>query len=648
MDYNVIANIKTLALDMINEAGSGHPGITLGAAPILYTLFANHMNINVNDEHWINRDRFVMSAGHGSALLYATLYMAGYNITKEDLANYRQLNSKTPGHPEYLKTPGVDISTGSLGQGFASAVGMAISSKILGVKTKVSNGKKLIDYNVYVLCSDGDLMEGISSEAASIAGTLKLNNLIVLYDSNNISLDGKTNLTFNENIRKKFEAMGWNSIYVKNGDNIKSISKAISKAKSSNKPTIIEIKTIIGKGSQMQNTNLVHGNLLKQSDLENIKANLFIPNENMFINDELREYMRKKIMVRVDKKYREWGEHFNNLKQDKDYQEIFMKNDFNLLNHDFSFENDFKEEMRITNQRIMQVISDNVFNFIGGSADTAMSSKTYLDGNDLTFNNYEGKNIWFGVRENAMGAILNGLATTYFKPYGATFLAFADNLKPSIRMSCLMNLPVTYIFTHDSVSIGQDGATHQPVEQLAMLRSIPNLAVFRPCDANEIIGCWNVILNSNSPAALIISKEEVPILNVTKKEQVDKGAYIVENEHKKLDGILIATGTEVHTALNIARDLYLEHDIELRVISMPCKELFLKQPKEYQERIIPTGYKKIVIEAGSKFGWEGFVYNDKYLFTVDNFGVSAKKDDVLKYCNFDYNTIKEKILNLYK
>lgn len=658
MHNQIINNIKTLGIDMISQAKSGHPGIVLGAAPILYTLYAKHININVSDPNWFNRDRFVMSAGHGSALLYATLFMAGY-LTLDDLKNFRKINSKTPGHPELGITPGVDISTGPLGQGFATAVGMALASKKLNQELKfpkksfLEAEESLIDHKVYVLCSDGDIMEGITSEAASIAGNLKLNNLIVLYDSNNISLDGNTDNTLKDNTLDKFKAMNWNTIYVKNGNDVKSIDHAISSAKKSNKPTIIEFKTIIGLGSELENSNLVHGKPLSNIDVERLRIKLNIPNTPFYVNNVAKENFQKQIAIRSNEAYSAWSNHYNRFMengQKEKYAFLFKSQEpFNILSYDFRLETDLKEATRVTNQKIMKIIASNLYNFIGGSADLATAAYTYLeDFGNITDMDYRGRNILFGVREQSMGAILNGISTYHYHVFGSTFLSFSDYLKPSIRMSALMSLPVTYIFTHDSINIGQDGPTHQPIEQLASLRAIPNLNVYRPCDANELIGSWNQILNSNHPNCLILSKIDAQNLNTSRKELVQNGAYIIKQEEQKIDAIVIATGTEVHTAIHIARELFQKYQIDLRIVSMPCMEEFLSQPKEYQEQILPLGYKKIVIEAGSPFGWEKFVYNDKYLICLNQFGKSGTKDEILKEMNFDYESIKNKILEILK
>jgi len=661
VDGKIIANIKTLGLDMIDKAGSGHPGIVLGAAPIIYTIFAKHMNINTTDDNWISRDRFVMSAGHGSALLYATMYMAGYDISIDDLKHFRRKGFKTPGHPELNVTPGVDISTGPLGEGIASAVGMALGEKIIKEKfilpsnSKIFADRNLVNYNVYVLCGDGDLMEGVNYEAASLAGTLNLDNLIVLYDSNNISLDGDTSNTFTENVLDRFKAMGWNTIKVVDGNSVNDIDKAISSAKRSGKPSIIEVKTVIGNGSMKAGTNSVHGKCLEKDDIANIKRTLGIPETPFYVDEEAKKSFAKQITERSNVKYELWArlynEYKNNIKlNETDVLDLYMKeNPIDLFKYNWTFNLEEKMATRDSNNEILREIAKIVPNLIGGSADLGSSTKTYLTSeDDIKDDHYNGRNIWFGVRENGMGSILNGLALSGFKVYGSTFLCFSDFMKPAIRMSALMNLPVNYIFTHDSINVGQDGPTHQPIEQLAMLRSIPNLNVYRPADANEVLGSWNMMLNSKNPNALILSRQDDKNLSVTDGKKVSLGAYIVRREIGQLHGIIIATGSEVQTSLLIANELYEKDGIDLRVVSMPCQELYLKQSEEYKKEILPMGYKTIVVEAGSSFGWYRFVYNEKYLMTIDKFGLSGTREEVLDYCDFTYDKILEKIKKLFK
>lgn len=660
MDKDIINNIKILGIDMINEAKSGHPGIVLGAAPIIYTLYAKHINVNVNDPSWINRDRFIMSAGHGSALLYATLFMAGFSLTIDDLKKFRRLGSKTPGHPENFVTPGVDMTTGPLGQGFASAVGMAIAGKKLGQKfyfpkkSKLGRNRPLIDYNVYVLCGDGDLMEGISYEAASLAGSLKLDNLIVLYDSNNVSLDGETKNVFDENIGARFEAMGWCVEVVKDGESVVSIDKAITKAKENEKPTLIEITTIIGKDSMEQGKNITHGAPLAREDILAIKALYGMKDEDFVVNEEYRKNFSKMVSERGQKKFEDWNvtyiDYVKTIAEGDAKKMQLLTNNNNKINlFDLTFETDLKESPRDTNSKIIGEIGNRLPNFIGGAADLSSSTKTYLENKgDITSENFTNRNIKFGVREHAMGAIANGLSLVKYNPFVSTFLVFSDYLKPSIRMSALMNLPVYYIFTHDSINIGQDGSTHQPVEQLAMLRSIPNFTVFRPADAHEIVGSWQYMINNGGSSSIVLSRNEVPLLKTTDATLVEKGGYIVRQETKNIHGIIIATGSEVATAVYIANQLFEATHLDIRVVSMPCRELFKKQSKEYKDSILPRGAKTIVVEAGSKLGWEGFVYSDKYLITIDDFGISGTKDEVLTHMNFNYEQIKKRIEELLK
>lgn len=654
MDNKTISNIKSLGIDMIDQAGSGHPGIVLGAAPLIYTVYARHMNINTVDPTWICRDRFVLSAGHGSAMLYATLYLAGFNISLDDLKNFRRVGYKTPGHPEFGHTPGVDMTTGPLGQGIASAVGMAIGEKILENKFKLSDGKPLINYNVYALVGDGDLMEGVSYEACSLAGTLNLDNLIVLYDSNNISLDGDISNTFTENVIERFNAMGWHTEKVLNGTNVEDIDKAINRSKKSGKPSLIEVKTIIGNGSVNAGKNIVHGKCLSKEDIRSVKRGLDIKDEPFYVDVNNMNKFRNQIVERSARKYELWARNYrefmNNSKEDviEVFNSFFNPKKIDIINTDFNLDKGIKEATRVTNGKIMTTISKNIHNFIGGSADLSSSTNTYLkDMQDIKDNHYFGKNIWFGVREHSMGSILNGLALSGFKPFGSTFLTFSDYMKPAIRLSALMNLPVNYIFTHDSINIGPDGPTHQPIEQLAMLRSIPNLMVFRPADANELIGCWDVMLNSSGPNALVLSRQDVRTLPSTVPEYVKYGAYPVRKERKQLHGIIIATGTEVFTSLLIVEQLYNEIGLDLRVISMPCQELFLMQQERFKNSLIPGGTKTIVVEAGSSFGWYRFVINEKYLMTIDKFGISGTKGEVEDYCDFTFEQIKERIRNLF-
>lgn len=649
MDIRVINGIRSLAVDMINEAGSGHPGVCLSAAPTIYTLFANHLNFNKDDASWINRDRFVLSAGHASALLYSTLFYSGYPISLEELKKFR--NGKLPGHPELNRKIGVETTTGPLGQGFANAVGMAMAEEYL----RDLLGKDLINNYTYVFVGDGDLMEGISYEAASLAGSLNLGHLIVLYDSNNVTLDGKTNKVFDEDILKRFSSMGWHTEVVTNGEDFASIDKMIAKAKSVvDKPSIIEIKTIIGIGTSVAGTNKVHSGILSQEDTNMIKEKMNLTKVPFHVSKEAVTYYREKIEARVKVIYNEWATRYNNvMEKDEKRRKILEALEtgnikLNLKNIKINFDQNILEDFRITNGKLMNTISELTPVFIGGSADVASSTKTYLeDGKDFKINSNSGKNIHFGVREHAMGGILNGLALSGLRPFGSTFLAFSDYLKPSIRISAMMNLPVTYIFTHDSISVGQDGATHEPIEQLGSLRMIPNLTVYRPADVNELVGTWDSIINKKSPSVLIIPKEEKGMLTNSKIDKVNKGAYIIKKEEGRLAGILVATGSEVETAIKISNSLSMK-GIMTRVISMPSVELFNKCENEYKNELFEVGAKVIVIEASNDPVWNEFVYNKKYLLTLNEFGISDTKENVLKHFEFDYESLLDKVEKLLK
>lgn len=651
-EEKIVDQIRSLGIDMIAEAGSGHPGIVLGAAPIIYTLYANHLRIDPKNPDYYNRDRFIMSAGHGSALLYSTLYMAGFPLTLDDLKEFRKLDSKTPGHPEYKKTPGVEMTTGPLGQGFATAVGVAMAEANL--RAQFNKGKKeLIDFNTYVLCGDGDLMEGVSYEAASLAGTLKLNKLIVLYDSNDTCSDGKTTQCFTENVAMRFISQGWNVITVSDGNNIEAINKAIEEAKTSpDKPTLIEIKTVIGKYSKLEGSNLSHGAPLDKEDISNIKEKMQIRDIPFTISQLTMDDFQNMINSRC----KNLSEKFNKAVEDMDEESKnllldFMNNNKPIDIKDVIYEapEEKEESPRVTSGKILSSIVPKFQTTIGGSADLFTPTKTYIqEVGDFTSENYAGKNIFFGVREHAMGAILNGLALCGYHPYGSTFLSFSDYLKPSIRMAAMMNLPVTYIFTHDSISVGPDGATHQPIEQLTSLRSTPNLEVFRPADANEVIGVYRTIFEKKSgPSVISLSRNSLPILETTKISEVKRGGYTVFDPERKLSGILIATGEEVHLAIEVAKRLKVK-GMDIRVVSMPCIKRFEEESQEYIDSVLPVEVRKIVIEAASSMSWNSIVFNKKYLITLDEFGTSGSKEDVYKKYGFDIDTLEEKVENLLK
>lgn len=649
-EKRIVNDIRLLALDMINAAGSGHPGIALDAAPTLYTLFAYHLKFDLERKAWCNRDRFVLSAGHGSALLYSTLYYLLDEFNLEELKNFRKINSQCTGHPEYNLNNRIEVTTGPLGEGFATSVGLAIGEKYL---ESTFNKKKNIvfDYKIYTLVSDGDLMEGISYEAASLAGNLGLDNLIVLYDSNGVTADGDLDKAMYENIPDRFASMNWEVIKVKDGENIGEISNAIEKAKKSKKPVLIEIKTTLGIYSKYEGTNRIHSNLDKE-DLEEIRIKLkggpaFTYSENdrnnamKFIKDGTEDY------------YRDWYSEYemyiaNATDSERDKINLVIENEKISLDIAAVIDTSkiFEDKaMRDINYQIMNVISTFIPNFMGGSADLFCSTKTYLKGkNEFSVDDYSGHNINFGVRENLMGAVLNGLALTNIRSYGSTFLAFSDYMKPSIRMSAMMNLPVTYIFTHDSVRVGEDGPTHEPVEQLGALRSIPNLSVYRPADYKELMGSWTNILREGKPAALILPRGHNNTMKYTNPSKVARGGYVISEVRTRLDLVIIATGSEVELAVNIKEEL-LKNYIEARVVSMPNMNLFLKQDKEYQEQVLPTGYRRMVIELSNDANWYRFISSDEDIVNIPTFGKSGSEKEVLNFFELDMTDLVIKIKN---
>ena len=645
----IVDQIRCLGIDMIDEAHSGHPGIVLGAAPAMYALFAHHLMFDPKNPDYFNRDRFVMSAGHGSALLYSTLYMAGYPITLDDLKAFRQINSITPGHPEYRVTPGVDCTTGPLGQGFATAVGMAIAEANLNKRF----GSNIVNHYTYVLCGDGDLMEGISYEAASLAGTLKLNKLIVLYDSNKICLDGETSKTFNDNISMRFISQGWNVITVEDGNSFELISKAIIEAKTcTDKPTIIEIKSTIGKYSKYEGTSKVHGSPLEKEDITNIKEKMDVRDIPFQVSQNTLDEFRFIINSRCQNLTEQFNKNVEKLSDElKEELEFFMGDNkkIDFKNYIYDAPEDNMESPRDTSKKVLNGIVKNSPYMIGGAADTFGPNKTYIDdAGDFSKENPEGKNIFYGVREHAMGAITNGLSLHGFRPYASTFLSFSDYLRPAMRMAALMKLQNIYIFSHDSISVGEDGPTHQPVEQLLGLRSLPNFDVFRPADANEVIGSYRAIFaKEKGPSVITLSRNKLPILECTNANEVEKGGYVVIDPEKKPDGIIISSGEELHQVIEAAKVLKTK-GIELRVVSIPNLGRFMDQTDEYFEEILPVEVRKIVVEASSSLSWNQIIYNEKYLITLDKFGKSGPYKDVYKEFGFDSESLADKIEELLK
>ncbi|MBQ6841002.1 MAG: transketolase [Bacilli bacterium] len=651
-----INSIKMLGIDMIAKAESGHPGIVLGSTPILYALYMNELNVLAKKPNWMNRDRFVLSCGHGSAMLYSMLHFAGFDISLDDLKRFRDVDSFTPGHPEINDTLGVDCSTGPLGQGIATAVGMALAERYFeNICRSVDKKSNLVDYYTYVLCGDGDLQEGISYEALSFASAQKLNKLVVIYDSNKVQLDGEVKNAFTEEVEERFESLDFNVITVKNGNSVSDITSALKDARKSDMPSIIIVNTKIGKDAENEGTNLVHGKPLSKEEVLNLKQKYKLPLDPFAYSEDIKNYVTDNIIKRVNKKFEKWQLEYNQAKESRNKDLVGIINliekgeffvDFDSTNYQINEK--YCEEGIISNQKAMNFLAPKTRFFLGGSADVSSSTKTIIDKSGLmSYENPTGRNIAFGVRENAMGAILNGMALSGLRVYGSTFLAFADYLKPSMRMSAIMNLPVTYIFTHDSVSIGGDGPTHQPIEQLTMLRSIPNMTVFRPADINEIIGAWEYVAKNKGPVSIVVSKEKLNILKHTNGKYVKYGAYIVRKEKYHLDGIVVATGSEVPTALKIAEELFTQ-GIDLRIVSMPSMELFLKQNPVYEEKLLPKDVKTITLEAGSTLMWHRFASNSKCALGIDTFGISGKKEDALKFVGFDYNSLLMKIKNMFE
>ena len=650
LDYKCVNNIKALGIDMINSANSGHPGIVLSAAPIIYTVYAKHLVFDPLNPNWINRDRFVMSCGHGSALLYSTLYMSGFNIGLDDLKDFRKIDSITPGHPEYGVTPGVDVTTGPLGQGLATSVGMAIAERFLNDRYMYDKRSSLFDNFTYCLVGDGDLMEGISYEACSIAGNLELGKLIVLYDSNDMTLDGSTKNSFKEKILDRFKAMNWDTRLVVDGENLDLINDAIEASKKVlDKPSIIEIKTKLGRGSINEDTYTVHGKPLSSEDIIQLKEKLGVRGVPYSVSLDCFNYMKESIISRnkkkIDRHNNKVLKYINKVYSSrKEEIEKLINNDLaiNIKNISLSKEDMINTSLRDINSKIINEIVDDSKLIIGGSADLASSCKTnLLKFTEFTSIDYSGRNIAFGVREHAMGAILNGITLSGVRSYGSTFLGFSNYLIPAIRMASLMNLPVIYIFTHDSVAIGEDGPTHQPVEQLIQLRSIPNVNVYRPFDANEVIGAYKNALVDNNPSVIIISKDPVNTIKDTKINEVVKGAYIVKNE-TDTDLILTGSGNELQVLLDVHERLK-ERGIKSKVVSMVSMENFDKQNDKYKLSVFPKDSKIIALEYAHPYSW--YKYTDKVI-GISSFGCSGKRGDVLKKYNLDYDSVFKKIEEL--
>lgn len=638
IDKKTINTIRVLSAEAIEKANSGHPGLPMGAATMAYTLWDRFLMGYGKDPNWKNRDRFVLSAGHGSMLLYSLLHLFDYDVTMDDIKEFRQLGSKTPGHPEYGHTEGVEMTTGPLGQGISSAVGMAMAERRLASEFNTDK-YNIVDHYTYVIAGDGDLMEGVASEAASLAGHLGLGKLIVLYDDNNITIDGTTEVAFTEDVGKRFESYGWEVLHVKDSNDIDQIEDAITRAReNTEKPTLIKVPTTIGFGSPNKaGKSAAHGAPLGDDELKLVKEGLeWNDYPEFYVPDDVREHLEK-IIEEKKEEYHKWKETFS------DYSKAYPDKakkwelwhgstmpkelDSRLVNFD-------KESLATRNAggEVMNKIVKYMDNLVGGSADLNASTKTYLKGKgDFTPDNYSGNNIAFGVREHAMGAILNGMALHGgFRTFGSTFLVFSDYMKPAIRLSALMGIPVTYVFTHDSIGLGEDGPTHQPIEHLISLRSIPNLSVYRPADANETEVAWKeAIKNTEGPSALILSRQKLPTLKLN--EDAHKGGYIIRKEEKDTpDFILMGSGSEVSVLIE-AHNKLKEQGIDTRVVSMLSLELFEKQSKEYKDNVLPPSAKnRLSLEAGSTLGWRRYIGDNGITIGIDTFGASGKGDVLMK------------------
>ena len=635
--------IRVLSADAVQKANSGHPGLPLGAAAIGYELWANHLNHNPKNPSWENRDRFVLSGGHGSTLLYSLLHLFGYGLTLDDLKNFRQWGSKTPGHPEYGITTGVEASTGPLGAGMAMAVGMAMAETHLAAKFN-KEGYPVVDHYTYVLGGDGCMMEGINYEAFSLAGTLKLNKLIVLYDSNKISIEGNTDIAFTEDVPARFKAMGFKVLEVKDGNDISEIGKAIEEAKEDKeRPSFIKINTKIGFGSPKEGTADVHGAPLGADNIIAMKKTLGWPSEEpFFVPDEVYENYKAKA-ENLAKKEEEWNklfkeycEKFPEMKTLWDEYKDETKADKLLDDEDFWSYDEKADATRNLSGKVLNKLSAKLPTLFGGSADLAPSNKSYVNGaGDYSAENYAGRNVHFGVRELAMTGIGNGLVLHGLKAYVSTFFVFSDYVKPMARLASLMEIPLTFILTHDSIGVGEDGPTHEPIEQLAEFRAMPNFNVFRPADATETIAAWySVVTSKETPTALVLTRQNLPQLAGSSKEAL-KGGYVVADSSKETpDAIIIASGSEVSLSIE-AKEALAKEGIDVRVVSMPCMDIFEKQPLEYKEKVLPKSVRaRVAVEALSEFGWGKYVGLDGKTVCLDRFGASAPADVLFKEFGF--------------
>lgn len=656
IDQLAINTIRTLSIDAIEQAQSGHPGMPMGAAPMAYTLWTRFLKHNPANPHWFNRDRFVLSAGHGSMLLYSLLYLSGYDLTLDEVKQFRQWKSKTPGHPEFGHTPGVEATTGPLGQGIGMAVGMAMAERHLA-SIYNRDSFAIIDHYTYVLCGDGDLMEGISYEAASLAGHLKLGRLIVLYDSNDISLDGKLSHAFNENIRQRFEACGWQYLRVEDGNDPEEIARAIEEARrEKDKPSLIEVRTVIGYGSPNKaGKSAAHGAPLGKEEAQLTKERYGWPHAPFHVPEEVKAHFEA-LRRKGEEEEQKWVQLF------KEYEAVYPELARQLketLEEEWTVDGDWpafevgaKVATREASEKMINALASRLPALWGGSADLASSTKTLIKGEaPFSAEEYGGRNIWFGVREHAMGACMNGIALHGgTRVYGGTFLVFSDYLRPAIRLAALQGLPVVYVFTHDSIAVGEDGPTHQPIEQLPSLRLIPGLTVIRPADAHETEAAWLYsIAQAKGPVALILTRQGLPVLEETKqnRDALAKGAYVLaETEGKAPDIILMASGSEVSLILEAKRELEKE-GWGVRVVSMPSWELFEQQDEAYKQEVLPPSVtKRLAVEMAHPLGWERYVGSDGAVLGIATFGASAPGKKVMEEFGFTLSNVVEKAKGL--
>lgn len=658
-----INTIRTLSIDAIEKANSGHPGLPMGAAPMAYTLWTDFMNQNPKNSKWFNRDRFVLSAGHGSMLLYSLLHLAGYDVTIEDLKNFRQWDSRTPGHPEVHHTDGVEATTGPLGQGIAMSVGMAMAEAHLAA-TFNKDDISIVDHHTFALVSDGDLMEGVSHETASLAGHLGLGKLIALYDSNDISLDGDLDRSFSDNTEQRFKAYGWQVIRVEDGNDVKELRNAIKEAKANtDQPTLIEVKTVIGFGSPNKSASSAsHGAPLGADEVKLTKETYKWSHEEFHVPEEVYADFNEKIGKSGEDAESNWNQLLVSYKEkypeDATKLEQAMKGELPIdWDKNLPIYEPEKDKLatRASSGEVLNAISSAVPNLFGGSADLAGSNKTSVNNQtDFSRENYAGKNIWFGVREFAMAAALNGMALHGgLKVYAGTFFVFSDYLRPAVRLSAIMNVPVTFVFTHDSIAVGEDGPTHEPVEHLAAFRAMPGLSLIRPADGNETQAAWRLALEStNKPTALVLTRQGLPTLEGTKEnayEGVKKGAYVVSKSDKDTpDALLLATGSEVQLAVKAQEELK-NKDIHVNVISMPSWDRFNEQDAAYKNEVLPPKVKnRLAIEMASSFGWERYVGDHGAVLGIDTFGASANGDKVMEEYGFTVENVVDNLEKLMK